>query len=301
MKNIRKPAVAGYFYPSDKEKLLEAIEWSFTHELGPGTLPKGEPANDRNILAAQVPHAGYIYSGPAAAHVYLALYYDGRPDTIVIMGPNHHGVGPRVSVYSGDAWETPLGLVEVDKEYIKELSKNDPFTLDTQAHAAEHSIEVQLPFLQYIYGNGIKIVPITIWDQSLDSAQEISDILFDVSLELGKDVIFLASSDMSHYDTHERTVEKDREAIVAIESLDEKGLYKVIYEKDITMCGYGPVITAILLTKKVNGRAFTLKYYTSGDITGDKSAVVGYASIIFTKGQGSRFQELEAEKEALPI
>ena len=300
MLKIRKPAVSGYFYPNEKDKLIELIEWSFKHELGPGLLPKGEPSNERNIIAVQVPHAGYIYSGPAAAHAYLALYYDGRPDTIVLLGPNHHAVGASVSVYDGDAWETPLGIVEIDKEYVEALSNFEIFKLDDKAHEVEHSLEVQIPFLQYIYGDKFKIVPISLLDQSIETARKIADALFEVSLDIGKDVIFIASSDMSHYDPHKKTVEKDREAIMAIEKLDEKGLYRTLYEKNVTMCGYGGVMVVIMLTKKVNGKAYTLKYYTSGDITGDKSAVVGYASIVFTKSVEGFKAGREAEKEALP-
>ncbi|MGQ4891362.1 MAG: MEMO1 family protein [Candidatus Njordarchaeia archaeon] len=301
MTKVRKPAVAGFFYPSNKEELIKLIEWSFKHELGPGNLPSGEPTSERTIIAAQVPHAGYIYSGPAAAHVYSALYYDGKPETFVIMGPNHHGVGPGVSVYDGDAWETPLGVINIDKEFVKVLEKNKVFVLDDLAHANEHSIEVQLPFLQYIYGNNFEIVPISIWDQSLKTMVAVAEGLFNAALDVGKDIVFLASSDMSHYDTHDKTVEKDAKAIMQIEALDPDSLYKTIYNENVTMCGYGPVSVSMLLTRRLNGKAFTLKYYTSGDITGDKSAVVGYAAIIFTRSMGEFERKAGSEYEAVPI
>ncbi len=299
---IRKPAVAGLFYPAEKEKLIELIEWSFKHELGPGSLPQGEPTRERMIIAAQVPHAGYIYSGPAASHVYFSLYYDGKPETIVLIGPNHNGIGPGVSIYKGDAWETPLGIVEIDKEFVEALlNHSNVFEEDELAHIKEHSIEVQIPFLQYIYGNDFKIVPISVWDQGLETAKKIAKAIYEAAMDLGKDIILLASSDMSHYDPHEETVEKDREAIIRIEQLDDKGLYDVIYEKNITMCGYGPVATAINLVKGIGGKAFTLKYYTSGDISGDKSAVVGYAAIIFTRKMNMGPNDVGREAEALPL
>ena len=302
MAKIRKPAVAGFFYPAEKDKLIELIEWSFKHELGPGSLPQGEPTNERMIIAAQAPHAGYIYSGPAAAHVYFSLYYDGKPETVIIIGPNHHGLGPGVSVYDGDAWETPLGIVEIDREFAEELVKQSGvFEFDELAHSREHSIEVQLPFLQYIYSNDFKFVPISLWDQSLETAKKIAKSIYEAALKLGRDVIVIASSDMSHYDSHELTMVKDREAIVRIEQLDDKGLYDTIYEKDVTMCGYGAVSVAINLVRGVGGRAYTLKYYTSGDISGDKSAVVGYAAIIFTKSMEPSGREVKKEAEALPI
>ncbi len=301
MTKIRKPAVAGYFYPNKKEELIKLIEWSFQHELGPGSLPKGEPTNERLIVAAQVPHAGYVYSGPAAAHIYFSLYYDGKPDAIVIMGPNHHGVGPSVSVYDGDAWETPLGEVNIDKELVEILRNYDVFELDDIAHASEHSLEVQVPFLQYIYGDYINIVPITMADQSLKNAEKVATYLLEAAFQSGKDIIFLSSSDMSHYNPHDIAVEKDGKAIAQIEMLNVEGLYETIYNENITMCGFGPVAVSMFITRKLNGRAFTLKYYTSGDISGDKSTVVGYAAIIFTKSGYVGGEKREVEYETVPI
>lgn len=301
MTKIRKPAVAGFFYERTKEKLIKQIEWAFQHELGPRMLPKGESMRERAIIAAQVPHAGYIYSGPAAAHVYYALYYDGKPETFIIIGPNHHGVGAPVAIYDGDAWETPLGAVPVDKDFINLLAEHNIFELDDIAHEQEHSLEVQVPMLQYVFGNDIKIVPITMADQSLYTVRKVAEAIMDVWDKTKRDIVILASSDMNHYDPHEVTAEKDKEAIMAIEALDADSLYRIIFEKNVTMCGFGPVSVAIIVAKMLGAKPFTLTYYTSGDISGDKSAVVGYASIIFSRVTKQKADELGYEAEALPI
>lgn len=301
MSRIRKPAVAGFFYEADRERLIKQIEWAFNHELGPRMLPRGEPSGERTIVAVQVPHAGYVYSGPAAAHAYYALYLDGKPDVFVILGPNHHGIGAPVAIFDGDAWETPLGVVNIDKEFVNLLIEHEVFELDDRAHQQEHSLEVQVPMLQYVYGDDLRIVPIAMADQSLLTARKVAEAIIDAWDRSGKDVVVIASSDMSHYDPHEVTVEKDREAIMAIEALDADALYRLIFEKNITMCGFGPVATAITIARMLGAKPFTLTYYTSGDISGDKSAVVGYASIIFSRIARGKGEDLGAEAEALPL
>jgi len=301
LSKIRKPAVAGLFYEGSKDRLIKQIEWAFQHDLGPRMLPKGEPGRERSIIAAQVPHAGYVYSGPAAAHVYYALYYDGKPDTFIIIGPNHHGIGAPVAIYDGDAWETPLGTIPIDKELVDLLSKHDVFELDDRAHEQEHSLEVQVPMLQYVFGNNFQIVPIALADQSLFTIKKIAEAIVDAWDVSGRDIVVLASSDMSHYEPHEVTMEKDKEAIMAIEALDADALYRIIFEKNVTMCGFGAVAVAITLARMLGAKPFTLTYYTSGDISGDKSAVVGYASIIFSRVPREGGKEVGYEAEALPL
>ncbi len=281
---LREPAVAGYFYEANKNRLLEQIKWAFMHPLGPGKLPEGPIGNVRNIIAAQVPHAGYIYSGPAAAHVYYALYQDGKPETFIILGPNHTGFGSGVAVYPKGAWKTPLGTVNIDEEFAKELLKHEPFEEDLFAHTSEHSIEVQLPFLQFVFGNDIKIVPITLLDQRLETALKISEAILKVTEKLERDIIILASSDMSHYEPHQTAQRKDLRAIEFIENIDLEGFYKYILAENVSMCGFGPVMVAMAVSRYYNATGLLLKYYTSGDITGDYHAVVGYAAIIFGRG-----------------
>ncbi|MHA1615763.1 MAG: MEMO1 family protein [Candidatus Njordarchaeales archaeon] len=298
---LREPAVAGYFYEGRKDKLMEQIKWAFLHPLGPGRLPEQSPGTSRNLIAAQVPHAGYIYSGPAAAHVYYALHQDGKPETFIILGPNHTGFGSAVSVYPKGIWRTPLGDVKIDEEFSRELLKYEPFEEDLLAHASEHSIEVQIPFIQFTFGNDVKIVPITLLDQRLETANKIAEGILKAKEALDKDIIVLASSDMSHYEPHEEARLKDLQAIEYIENLDVEGLYRYILSENVTMCGYGPVMVAMIIAKYLNATGLLLQYYTSGDITGDKHAVVGYASIIFGRGLIKPKRRTLEIKEPLPV
>ena len=276
----RRPAVAGMFYEADPEALKAQIEWCFTHPLGPGKLPKccGER---RESIGFVSPHAGYMYSGPVAAHVYYRLAGERKPDTVIIVGPNHTGLGTLVSVMVEGVWETPLGEVEIDRELALRIVKYSELAdIDDKAHLFEHSVEVQVPFLQYIYGGGFRIVPIVMWDQSSRAARDLGEAVHRAVKELGRDVVYIASSDFTHYEPHEVAVKKDRLAIERILSLDPEGLEKVVKEHDITMCGPGPVMSMLFYAKKAGAKgAELLKYATSGDITGDRSSVVGYAAI----------------------
>ncbi len=281
---VRYPAHAGTFYPREKEELIKLIEWSFEHPLGPGSLP--DPTSrvpDRLHHGFVVPHAGYIYSGPVAAHAYYKLAHEKPPDAVVIAGPNHNGVGLPAAVFKGKAWLTSLGEVEVNMEVAKMIVSNTRyFGFDNDAHYYEHSVEVQVPFLQYIYGDDLSIVPIVIEYQSLDVARDLAKALAKIAIENGVDIVFLASSDFNHYEPHDVTVEKDMKAIQAILETDEEKLYRVLEEYNITMCGPCPVATLIVYSKLVDsGKPVLLKHATSGDITGEKDWVVGYASIAF--------------------
>ena len=276
----RRPAVAGMFYEADPEALKAQIEWCFTHPLGPGKLPKccGERRESIGFVSS---HAGYMYSGPVAAHVYYRLAGERKPDTVIIVGPNHTGLGTLVSVMVEGVWETPLGEVEIDRELALRIVKYSELAdIDDKAHLFEHSVEVQVPFLQYIYGGGFRIVPIVMWDQSSRAARDLGEAVHRAVKELGRDVVYIASSDFTHYEPHEVAVKKDRLAIERILSLDPEGLEKVVKEHDITMCGPGPVMSMLFYAKKAGAKgAELLKYATSGDITGDRSSVVGYAAI----------------------
>jgi len=295
-KNLREPAVAGMFYEAEPERLKEMIKWTFLHKLGPGSLPKGEPGNSNTIIAAQVPHAGYIYSGPAAAHVYYALHQDTKPDTVIILGPNHTGLGLPVSVYAKGAWKTPLGVIEIDEEVAGFLLEHKGLDEDYLAHTQEHSIEVQLPFLQFVYGNSFKLVPIAMMDQSIDAAKRVAFAILDTLKQVDKRIIVLASSDMTHYESQKSAYRKDMKALDYIQALDVEGLYEYARSVDLSMCGIGPVAVVMFISKKVGASGMLLKYYTSGDITGDKAFVVGYAAVIFTKSLILRKRTTLAEK-----
>jgi len=270
---IREPAVAGQFYSFDGENLEKELKKAFSFS--------GEPKASKNankILAAVCPHAGYMYSGSIAAYSYKALKEDRTPKTVVIIGPNHGGIGPAVSVYPNGEWETPLGKVEVDSELAEKIA-GGKFSLDEDAHIYEHSIEVQLPFLQHVYKE-FKIVPICVMAQRLNLMEELGQRLADVV----KDGAVIASTDFSHYVPYQEAYDKDFKAINAIKDLDEVGLFDAVEKYGISMCGSGPVAAAIVYSKLKGAKeGKLLKYTTSGDVTGDKGAVVGYASLVLTK------------------
>lgn len=276
----RPPVVAGLFYESDPQALKERIEWAFTHALGPGKVPKASSTRRKESIGFVSPHAGYVYSGPVAAHTYAKIAEEGNPDTFVILGPNHTGYGAAIAVWAEGSWETPLGEVPVDEELAAEIIKNSRFAKpDTVAHTEEHSIEVQLPFLQYFFGE-VKIVPISVMYQAPQTSKDLADAILKAVEKLGRDIVLIASSDMSHYEPHDVAVVKDRQAISKIIDLDPEGLYTVVMDKNISMCGVGPVMTLLYYARDVGGKgAELLKYATSGDVTGDKTWVVGYASV----------------------
>ncbi len=282
---VRSPVVAGTFYPEDPDTLKKAIEESFLHTIGPGKLPEVSTTRKRESSGYVVPHAGYIYSGPVAAHSYYRIASEGCPDTFIIIGPNHTGYGALVSVYPGGKWSTPLGLVSVDEELARNIISNSSYAeLDVGAHVDEHSIEVQLPFLQYLFGERFMIVPIVLALQTPDVARDLAKAIHDAATHLGRDVVVLASSDFTHYEPHDIAMEKDLKAIGMIEKLDTNGFYNVLRELNVSACGPGGIMVAIEYTKLLYGekaRAKLLKYATSGDTSGYKDAVVGYASIRF--------------------
>lgn len=282
MSKVRKPVVAGYFYPSRKSELLDIIEWSFKHNIGPGMLPKLSSERRKGIIGYVVPHAGYIYSGPVAAHAYYDMAQYGVFDTIILLGTNHTGLGKPISVYPEGAWETPLGILHIDGELGKKIVEYSELgDFDIYAHIEEHSIEVQLPFIQYIYRDNVRILPIVVGIHNPDAASDLANAIYNATRDLNRDVITLASSDFNHYEPHNITVEKDNHAISKIIELNTEEFYKVIIQEDISICGPGGIMTLIELTKKMGGHAHLLKHATSGDISGDKRAVVGYASIKF--------------------
>lgn len=275
-------AHAGSFYPSKREDLIKSIEDSYLHKLGPGMLPTvGQRKNES--IGYMVPHAGYMYSGPIAAHSYFNIAKEGKPKVFIIAGPNHTGLGENASVWKEGIWETPLGEVEVDNEVSKLLvSYSKYFTFDEEAHIYEHSVEVQIPFLQHLFKD-IKIVPIVIKLQNNEVSLDLANALYKIITENGVDLLYIASSDMNHYEPYDITYKKDEIALKKIESLDSDGLFKVLDENNITMCGPGPVGSLIYLSKKFDSKVEILKHATSGDITGEKDWVVGYASARFVK------------------
>ena len=282
-RKIRYPSQAGAFYAGSSESLKKQIESCFTHRFAVGVVPKVIEEGPRKILGLICPHAGYMYSGPVAANSYYRLALDGRADEFVILGPNHYGVGSGLAIMDGGVWHTPLGDVEVDGDLAKEIVRaSGLIDVDGSAHQHEHSIEVQIPFLQYLYGSSFKIVPICFRMQDLESSREVGNTLAEVLIE--RNTVIIASTDMTHYESQRRAEEKDKKAIDAILKMDENLLYTTIESYNISACGYGPVIALVVAAKKLDAEnAELLSYRTSGDTTGDKSSVVGYASISFSR------------------
>lgn len=279
---IRLPCQSGSFYAGSANTLREQIEECFLHSFGPGKLPK---AGDmpRKLVSLICPHAGYMFSGPVAANGYYFAAQDGRPDTIIIIGPNHTGYGSGVSIMVEGVWRTPLGDVDVDAALAREIQHtSELLDIDESAHRFEHSIEVQIPFLQYIYGNAFKLVPICMMMQDLATSRDVGEAI--AKIVSGKNVLIIASSDMSHYEPYKTAETKDHLAIDAILRLDASELQSTVESKNISMCGYGPVSVAIFASKKLGATcSHLLSYRTSGDIIGDRSQVVGYASIAITR------------------
>lgn len=281
--NLRKPAVAGSFYAGDLKSLNTQIEKCFMHKIGPGKLPPAVLAGERKIVGLISPHAGYMYSGPVAAHGFYKIALDGTPDTIIILGPNHRGFGEDISIMVEGKWKTPLGEIEIDTEMAEDILKNSKIIKnDKKAHQYEHSIEVQLPFIQCIFGNNIKFVPICMTRQDIDTDIEIAQSI--CSSVVDKNILIIASSDFTHYEPQEYAKNVDKQAIDAILEFNPKKLYDMIYQQNLTMCGPGPITVMLIACETLGAKkAELLKYATSGDVSGAYDKVVGYASLIIRK------------------
>jgi len=266
---MRVPAVAGYFYPSDRKELEKMLTTFFEKA-------RKEVRERENAIGIIAPHAGYVYSGLTAAYAYASLPKSPKK-TIVIIGPNHTGYGTEVSVYPNGKWKTPLGETEVDEEFVYELIKNCKLAeKDEVAHIYEHSIEVQLPFLQFLYGNNFKIVPICLMNQSL----EVAECLANALIKIKKEFLVVASSDLNHYESYEITQRKDMELIKEIISLDLKKFYQILERLNVSACGYGAIATLMSLTKRLNGKVEFLRHSTSAEVSRDYYNVVGYCSLV---------------------
>lgn len=264
---VRQPIVAGQFYPGTKDGLRTMIKKLMD-----------EKVEREEVLGAVSPHAGYIYSGYVAGAVMSRIKFG---DVFVIMGPNHTGMGKAFAIMAEGSWRTPLGDVEIDSGLATMiLGESDHIIEDDAAHRFEHSIEVQVPFLQY-FKPDVRIVPIVLSQARLEVYRDIGAALARAVKQYGERVVLLASSDMTHYEPHESARKKDMRAIDAILELDEGALMRQVMELGISMCGYAPVTCLISACKQLGAKTAELvKYQTSGDTSGDFSSVVGYAGII---------------------
>jgi len=280
--NRRAPAVAGVFYPSAADELNQLIELSFKERrFGPGDLPPLKELTRRRIYGIVSPHAGYIYSGAVAANGYYETS-SMNFDRVVMIGPNHYGIGTGLATVRDGIWETPLGQVEIDTELASTISENSGILdFDDLAHSRDHCLEVQLPFLQYIKKNQFKLVPIIMIMQDKVTASEIGESIADSTRTLN--ALLIASSDFTHYEPNSEAHRKDRELIKAILSLDIAIFYTTLERLNVSACGYGAIASIMTAAKALGAtKGELLRYATSGDIIGDTNNVVGYASIIFT-------------------
>jgi MEMO1 family protein len=266
---LRKAAVAGRFYPGNEKTLRSDLARYL------GTLERKIQA--RGVV---VPHAGYIYSGHVAGAVYARIEAASRA---ILLCPNHTGLGAPISIMSAGEWEIPLGRVPIDAELAASLIHHcHLLTEDSDAHKFEHSAEVQLPFLYHLRRD-IRFVPVAIGTGGYATLERLGQAIAETLAEIEERVLIVASSDMNHYESDEITRQKDRKAIDRILALDPKGLYQVIKSESISMCGYGPTIAMLYGTASASPvQAELIKYATSGDVSGDKREVVGYAGIVIS-------------------
>lgn len=275
---IRMPAVAGQFYEATGPALTQEIQGCYLDQRGPGRLPQVDPAGPRELLGLVCPHAGYVYSGPMAAHGYAALAADGRPDTFVIIGPNH-GRGSWVSaLQTAGAWMTPLGEAQVDTDLATALAGELPdFATGAAAFRGEHSLEVQLPFLQHLYGGEVQFVPIMMLDQDHEAAASVGQALGRTLA--GRNAVMIASTDMTHQEPRQVASAQDRLLIERIEALDPEGLLAERARRDITMCGYGPTAALLIAAKQLGAtRTCAFRYGDSAEAH-PMGTVVGYLSL----------------------
>ncbi|HEX6378994.1 MAG TPA: AmmeMemoRadiSam system protein B [Nitrososphaeraceae archaeon] len=275
---LREPAVSGIFYPKNPNELREDIESLFRDpNFGPGNLPPS--GNNERIYGMVSPHAGYMYSGAVAAHGYYDLS-SSKFESALILGPNHYGLGSEVALMDKGSWETPLGKVEIDSEVAQSIHQNcDIISIDESAHSRDHCIEVQLPLLQYIKGQ-FKIVPIILINQGKNTCKKLGTDIYESIKD--RNLIPIASSDLTHYEANNLAYEKDKLLISAILSLDIEKFYSVLISFNVTACGYGAIATVMEISKRMGAtKGKLLKYATSGDIAGDNKSVVGYSSILF--------------------
>lgn len=280
----RRAVNAGRFYEGREKALIESIEECFRSYLGPEKLPKGVIHPDSPIPYFLVPHAGYMYSGPVAASSYLEMSKYRNPSTVIIFGPNHYGLGADLSVPDKvTAWETPLGSVEINHELINKLMDLNPQVKKRDsAHERDHSIEVQIPFLQYILKEPFQIVPIAMMNQSYDSSMLLGETI--AKLVKDKDIAVIASSDFTHFEHHDSASNKDNQVLGAIEKMDTKKMYDLKINLNVSMCGIGPIAATLEVAKETDRvKSKILNYATSGDVSGDRSQVVGYGSAMFYK------------------
>ena len=268
---LRSPAVAGQFYPANKDALTQMVS-----EL----TPKIPPTEKRNGLAVIAPHAGYIYSGSVAGQTFARV---NIPKDVIILGPNHHGLGAPLSLMRDGSWDMVMGQVEMNQVLSELILKHAPnIVVDDEAHRFEHSLEVQVPFLQYQQPD-LRITPIVVSRLSFAVCEATGQALAQAIKEFGHPVLLVASTDMTHYESRDSATSKDHLALARITALDPQGLYETVMGRGITMCGIMPT-TIVLAAATALGasKAELIRYTDSGETSGDIDQVVGYAGLVIS-------------------
>ncbi|OGP68705.1 MAG: AmmeMemoRadiSam system protein B [Deltaproteobacteria bacterium RBG_16_44_11] len=273
MNAVRKSAIAGSWYPGNPSVLRSDIEKYF-HAVGKFEL-------EGDIVGIVAPHAGYVYSGQIAAYAYK-LICGKNYDVVIIIGPSHRHAFHGVSIYGRGGYETPLGIVPVDDVLALDIKALSKIIQDIPAaHLQEHSVEIQLPFLQVALGH-FRFVPLVMGDQSVDTCRELAEVIYQATR--GKKILVVGSSDLSHFHSYNEATKLDAIALQRLKDADAEGLLQSLADEDTEACGGGPMAVAMLTARKMGAnRARFLKYANSGDVTGDKSSVVGYAAVVYYK------------------
>jgi MEMO1 family protein len=268
---LRHPAVAGRFYPADPEDLRTEASAYLTQESSPNQAPV-------RALGCIVPHAGYMYSGHVAGAVFAGIEI---PRRCIVLCPNHTGQGRPLAIMSEGSWQTPLGEVPVDSEIAGALKQRFPaLQEDSVAHRAEHAAEVELPFLQ-VRQPELTFVPIALGTTQYAILEQLGAALAEVIAAQKDPILIVASGDMNHYESDVVTRAKDHRAVERILTLDPRGLHDVVTQQDISMCGLGPAVALLTAARQLGAKSAELaKYATSGDVSGDREMVVGYAGVV---------------------
>ena len=264
---VRHPAVAGRFYPRDRNRLREDVESYLAPQSAPATA-----------LGCVVPHAGYVYSGAVAGAVYAQI---DLPRRCIVLCPNHTGRGRPLAIMSHGSWQTPLGSIPIDSPLAEALKQGCPLlNEDAEAHRGEHAIEVVLPFLQQRRPH-FSFVPIALGTGRFTALEQLGEALASVAQAQPEPLLIIASSDMNHYENDRITRVKDNKAIERILALDPRGLFEVVTQEEISMCGFGPAVAMLTAAKRLGATSAQLiKYATSGDAFGEREMVVGYAGVV---------------------
>ena len=268
---LRSPAVAGQFYPGTEATLVKMLN---------GLIPATDPEERKKALAVVSPHAGYIYSGGVAGETFSRVQV---PENVIILGPNHTGHGAPVALMAEGAWDMPMGQVPVNADLAAQIGANCPeIEVDAVAHHFEHSLEVQVPFLQYLQKN-LRIVPIVVAHVSYATCKEVGQAIAEAVKGFAGPVLLVASTDMTHYESRQAASAKDSLALDHIRELDPEGLYGTVLGKKISMCGIMPTSVTLIAALALGARKAELVRYTdSGETSGDTRQVVGYAGLVIS-------------------